>query len=47
MKKGMEKTETRKWKKDKDKGKWTKKVESEKEVQRGTQKRRYEGEGTS
>jgi hypothetical protein len=37
----------RKWKKDKEKGIWTKKVESGKEAQRETQERRYEAEGTS
>jgi hypothetical protein len=36
-----------KWKKDKEKGRWTKKVGFGKETQRRTQERRYEGEDTS
>jgi hypothetical protein len=43
----MEKTETTEMDKDKEKGKRTKKMGSGKEGQRGTQERRYEGEGTS
>jgi hypothetical protein len=42
---GWRKRRQRKWKKDKEKGRWTKKVVSRK--QRGTQERKYEGEGTS
>ncbi|KAH0811265.1 hypothetical protein GEV33_011527 [Tenebrio molitor] len=37
----------RKCKKYKEKGRWTKKMRSGKEAQRGTQERKYEGEGTS
>jgi hypothetical protein len=37
----------KKWKKDKEKCRWTKKVESGKEAQRETQERRYKGESTS
>jgi hypothetical protein len=37
----------RKWKKDKEKGRWIKKVESGKETQRETQEKKYEWEGTS
>jgi hypothetical protein len=36
-----------KWKNDKEKGRWTKKVASGKEAQKSTQEKRYEGEGTS
>jgi hypothetical protein len=42
---GWRKRRQRKWKKDKEKGGWTKRVVSRK--QRGTQERKYEGEDTS
>jgi hypothetical protein len=37
----------REWKKYKEKGRWTEKMGSGKEAQKGTQERRYQGEGTS
>jgi hypothetical protein len=44
---GWRKRRQQKWRNDKEKGKWTKKVRSGKEAQRGTQDRRYEGKATS
>jgi hypothetical protein len=43
---GWRKRRQRKWKKNKEKVRWTKKVGSGNEAQRGTQMRRYEGEKT-
>jgi hypothetical protein len=37
----------RKWKENKEQGRWTRKMETGKEAQRGTQESKYEGEGTS
>jgi hypothetical protein len=44
---GWKKRRQRKWKKDKEKGRWTMRMGAGKEVQRGTQERRNEGESTS
>jgi hypothetical protein len=43
---GWKKRRQRKWKKDKEKGRWTMRMRTGREVQRGTQERRNEVEGT-
>jgi hypothetical protein len=44
---GWRKRRQQKWTKDKEKGRWTNKMETGKEALRGTQERRYEREGRS